>query len=535
MFRDEEKAKFRSLIKNTLEFDPDILKRYVNFMNNPDEETAVEQFGSGDKYFGVCSVMSTLPGLPMFGHGQIEGFTEKYGMEYRKAYLNEKVDEGLLNHHWKAIFPLLGARELYSGALNFRLYDFHSVGGTVNEDVFAYSNNFNNQRTLVFFNNKYSTTQGWITTAAPVLVKGDNKSSMLTESLEKALGISHTPDKFLIFRDSINDLMYIRDSDQIIKQGFYIALQEYEYRVFGDFYEVQEESNTHYRELCNQLGGMGVQDIYSEMRKLQIQPILDALSVLTNSNVLNALINLMGNYHTKNAEVFINQNELALSNLHKSYCNIINCQSSIESFHSELSGSIKRIGQIFRRNQLGFGSFLSISHDVSNYALSGYWNVNNISSLWLWLIIRSLNPTTGITNFYHEWFLEDFCDSLSTKGSESQDIKWFVKLLLFQNTSVENLDGSAASYLKSILQNPEMVNILGINRSNNILWFDKNKMEEWTHTQLFLFTYIIQENDPWDENKKLEELTKAYHLLQEIISNIPASEYKAEKLLDLLG
>ena len=58
-------------------------------MNNPDEETAVAQFGSGDKYFGVCTMMATMPGLPMFGHGQLEGFTEKYGMEYRRAYRDE--------------------------------------------------------------------------------------------------------------------------------------------------------------------------------------------------------------------------------------------------------------------------------------------------------------------------------------------------------------------------------------------------------------------------------------------------------------
>jgi hypothetical protein len=55
-------------------------------MNNPDEETAIAQFGDGDKYFGCCTLMITMPGLPMFGHGQIEGFTEKYGMEYTKAY-----------------------------------------------------------------------------------------------------------------------------------------------------------------------------------------------------------------------------------------------------------------------------------------------------------------------------------------------------------------------------------------------------------------------------------------------------------------
>ncbi len=84
MLRNEENNKYRALIKNTLEFDPEILKRYVNFMNNPDERTAVDQFGKGDKYFGICVLMSTLPGLPMFGHGQLEGYSEKYGMEFRK-------------------------------------------------------------------------------------------------------------------------------------------------------------------------------------------------------------------------------------------------------------------------------------------------------------------------------------------------------------------------------------------------------------------------------------------------------------------
>ncbi len=95
MMRDEENAKYRLLIKNTLTYDPEILKRYVNFMNNPDEKTAVEQFGKGDKYFGICTVMSTMPGLPMFGHGQIEGYTEKYGMEYYRPYWDETPDWGL--------------------------------------------------------------------------------------------------------------------------------------------------------------------------------------------------------------------------------------------------------------------------------------------------------------------------------------------------------------------------------------------------------------------------------------------------------
>ena len=110
MLRDEENAKYRSYLKKTIEFDPDILKRYVNFMSNPDERTAIDQFGSGDKYFGVCTLLSTLPGLPMFGHGQIEGFTERYGMEFKRARMDEQANDGLVARHQHDIAPLLKSR-----------------------------------------------------------------------------------------------------------------------------------------------------------------------------------------------------------------------------------------------------------------------------------------------------------------------------------------------------------------------------------------------------------------------------------------
>ena len=82
--------------QQVLEFSPAVLQRFVNFMNNPDEDTAQDQFGKGDKYFGVAAMMVTMPGLPMFGHGQIEGFSEKYGMDYRRAYYQETPDQWLI-------------------------------------------------------------------------------------------------------------------------------------------------------------------------------------------------------------------------------------------------------------------------------------------------------------------------------------------------------------------------------------------------------------------------------------------------------
>src|SRR4029077_4127936 len=131
--RDEKNQEYRLVIKNTLEFDPEVLYRYVNFMNNPDERTAIDQFENGGKYFGVATMMATLPGLPMFGHGQIEGFTERYGMEFRRAMLDEIPDAALIERHAREIFPLLHKRYLFAGVENFLLYDFRTPDGKVNE------------------------------------------------------------------------------------------------------------------------------------------------------------------------------------------------------------------------------------------------------------------------------------------------------------------------------------------------------------------------------------------------------------------
>ena len=152
-------------MRETLEFDPEILKRYVNFMSNPDEETALEQFGKGDKYFGVAMVMATLPGCRCSGHGQVQGYGEKYGMEYRRATLDEQPDPWLVQRHEREIFPLLHRRAWFAEARDFLLYDFVAEGG-VDEDVLAYSNGVGPHRSLVLYHTRFATTTGSIRESA---------------------------------------------------------------------------------------------------------------------------------------------------------------------------------------------------------------------------------------------------------------------------------------------------------------------------------------------------------------------------------
>ena len=253
MLRDEDNANYRLVMKNTLEFDPQVLKRYVNFMNNPDEKTAAEQFGTLDKYFGVCTMMITLPGLPMIGHGQIEGYREKYGMEYRYAKWSEPIDEGLVaGHEWR-IFPILHRRYIFADVDNFLLYDFYTPEGNVNEDVFVYSNRAGEERGLVVYHNRFADTRGWVKISAAFMDK--SKGELVQKTLAEGLNLPSGQTDYVTFRDYGTHLEYIRPCKDLIEKGLFVMLGGYQCQVFLDWHFI---SGDQWKAVCESLNGAGV-------------------------------------------------------------------------------------------------------------------------------------------------------------------------------------------------------------------------------------------------------------------------------------
>jgi glycosidase len=274
MLKNEENSKYRWTIKNTQEFDRNILKRFVNFMNNPDEETAIAQFGDGDKYFGVCTLMVTLPGLPMFGHGQIEGFREKYGMEYKRAYWDEKPNLQLIERHEREIFPLLKRRYLFAEVENFLLYDLYQENGSVNENVFAFSNRRNREAGLVLYNNTLPGASGWIHLSAAYAEKDENGGKVLVrKTLAEGLGIHREPGWYCLFREQRSNLWFIRDSKELAEKGLFITLRGYESQVFLDFYEVYDGGGGKFARLSESLQGKGTPNVEETLRQLVYAPL----------------------------------------------------------------------------------------------------------------------------------------------------------------------------------------------------------------------------------------------------------------------
>lgn len=274
MLKREDNASFRRSVASVLEHDPRILERHVNFMNNPDEEPAIEQFGDGDKYFGVATLLATMPGLPMFGHGQIEGFHEKYGMEFARAAWDEQPKEWLVDRHAREIFPLLRERALFSGVEGFQLFDLVTADAGIDEDVIAFCNRLGEERILVVCHNRYKETRGRLQSAVPRI---DGEGRLSRQTLAGGLGLSAAeadgPPRFLVMKDATSGEERLVAVAEVHERGLSLRLGPFEHHVFWRLREL-EDRDGRLAALARELGGGSVPSVEDAAAELGLSPIL---------------------------------------------------------------------------------------------------------------------------------------------------------------------------------------------------------------------------------------------------------------------
>ena len=555
MLRDEENANYRSVMKNTLEFDPQILKRFVNFMNNPDEETAVAQFGKGDKYFGVCTMMVTLPGLPMFGHGQVEGFAEKYGMEYRRAYWDEQPDPHLIARHEREIFPLLRRRHLFAGVENFLLYDFFTPEGHVNEDVFAYSNRAGAERALVVYHNRYAETRGWIRTSVAYAEKGpDGERRLVQKTLAEGLGLRRDGDTFCIFRDHVTGLEYIRSNRELWEQGLYLELGAYEYHVFLDFREVQDDAWHHYANLAAYLDGRGVPSIAEALRETFLQPVHHAFEALVNAGSFRRLM------AARVGEAMPERRE------------------DLEALLGEMQGRMVRLLGEAKRYAGGAGDETVVAREVRDTleallrlpALEQRFpdveapdfrtaterlraHLGDDPFTWgcalSWVFVHRLGKAVQAEGYEElsrswidEWLLGRIIAAALQALGLDDATAWrgvgLVRLLTGHQRWFETLgtaEGAAPRLLEALLQDADAQQFLGVNRHQGVLWFNREAAEELL-TWLLLTGVVATMADPErSHSEQVEAIAAQQALLDQLAAAAHASGYRVEEWLAQAG
>lgn len=575
MLRDEKNQEYRQVIKNTLEFDPEILKRYVNFMNNPDERTAVDQFGKGDKYFGVCTLLATMPGLPMFGHGQIEGYAEKYGMEFRRAYWDELPDPNLVERHQREIFPLLRKRALFAGVSDFYLYDFQHAQGYVDENVFAYSNRYGEERALVVYHNRYAETQGWIRSSVPYMVKTDASGGriLMSKHLAEGLGLSRDRDVFTIFRDHISGLEYIRNNQELHEKGLFVTLHAYQYHVFLDFRQVQDDESHQYARLAAYLNGRGVPDIQVALRELLFEPIQVSFQALANPDLLRSLYNArlvqLDQQFDQQLLDLVEERALSLFSEANRLSKAARSDAELTSLAIGLRDTVEAILALplfDQRSSRGTPRDLRAALRWVRSILDSDSGVPPIgwALLFTWAYLRHLGMVLGEAEYaprsrawIDEWQLGKIVAGILSELSQEQGtVGWRVTLLkalvTHQRWFAEVVEGkqSAFQVLEVWLADLDVQQFLGINRYQGILWYNREALSEWLGWMLVLAAVESLSHEAVSPSLAGEVsaghsirvarragarlFLDCYRLLKHIQHAAEKSDYRVEALIELL-
>lgn len=548
MLRDEENAKYRSVMKNTLEFDPEVLKRYVNFMNNPDERTAVDQFGKGDKYFGVCTLMSTLPGLPMFGHGQIEGFTERYGMEFQRAYWDEQPDEYLVERHEREIFSLLHRRHLFADVKHFLLYDFFSPEGYVNENVFAYSNRADDQRSLVVYHNKLATARGWVRTSAAYSVKDrpDGDRVLVQKNLGEGLALHDDEEYFCIFRDHVTGLEYIRNSKEMFERGLYIELDAYKYHVFLDFREVLDNAQYHYDKLTAHLDGRGVPSMEVALREMLLQPLLDPYREIVNAEMFRQLIDARvtdpeGQLDTDLMDVVARK----VLNLLRAITRHVGGEQDEMAIAREVEHKLEAVLQLpVLANRFPLPRSVKYTKAVKYLQTGLDDRLATWGSLLGWTFAHALGQiaaesasTSQSRAWLDEWLLgKTITGTLQDLGLDEGAARRALMVVECLTTQQHWFDEQARQpyyVLESWLEDSDVQQFIQVNRFDDALWFNKESFEEllWWMTALVA---VESTADPaLSSSAAARRLIACHDIVKTLLQAADESGYQVEKLLEI--
>ncbi|MCD4828594.1 MAG: alpha-amylase [Candidatus Cloacimonetes bacterium] len=529
MLKSEENEKYRQTIRNVLEFNPEILKRLVNFMNNPDEETAIAQFGQDDKYFGVCTLMVTLPGLPMFGHGQIEGLKERYGMEYSRAMWDEQPDQWLVRRHEREIFPLMKLRHVFAEVKNFALYDFIDAHGQVNQNVFAHTNRCGDERALVIYNNRFDEAAGWVKNTTARRGDGFNPGSV-----GEGLGLRRGDDRFVIFRDHVVGLQYIRRADSLHHEGLFVELGAFKYHVFIEFEEVADDSAQRWAHLERYLTGRGVPDMRMAMKETFLQPLQEAFGAVFEATRLQELAAAGESAMPELLESLAPMYSSLLARLVEMTGHSENAEKVWSRVHRELQllASRKRISSIYSSLHEYAPVKCNFEQSFDRLVLVGWALVHRLGEVEgdKWAAERS-------RSYIDQWLLlqpmrEQYRHLLDERAESAVEL--IASLTEHQQAMKSDSDWETPlRFVQHMLADEDVRQWLQVNRWRDVLWFNQERFEQmlgWVTAVLLLRCAAGCEG----QSEEDEAVSRLGEWLQSLWKAMQHSGYQVEKLLSLL-
>jgi hypothetical protein len=466
-------------------------------------------------------------------------------MEYRYAKWDEQPDQELVRRHEREIFPLMRRRHLFADVNNFLLYDFFTPEGFVNENVFAYSNRFGDERALVVYHNKYESAHGWVRTSVAYSVKAEKGDSrkLAQKTLGEGLELHSNEDYFCIFRDHVTGLEYIRNSKELFEKGLYVELGAYKYQVFIDLREVRDNQWNHYARIAKALNGRGVPSIEEAFKEMLLQPLQEAFKELVNVDMFHRLTE---------SRIILPQAQLDRKLIEDIEKKTIVLLYQTKKFTDGREDEIAIAREV--RHKLETILYLPIitSHfprlqPKGVKAAAKYLNkkLTDAPSTWgtlfSWVFVHALGKVVSQTGFSEqsrswidEWKLDKtIAEVLTELGLDEATVRRSVTLVKLLTSHQRWFDQKAVSQLvETLLKDREVQQFLLVNRYSEILWFNKEAFEELLWWLMLVGAVEIGFDPLRPASEMVKELAQCYRMIQALDEAKEKSEYQIEKFLE---
>ena len=531
MLRDEKNAQYRENMKKILASDPEFLSRLINFMSDADYDSVFTQFGKGDKYFGICVLMCTLPGLPIFAHGQIRGFSEKYDTQMTRPVQIESDDEEVMSRHRQEIFPLLHKRYRFAGINQWRLYDAHDKEGKPLENIFAYSNAIGLERSLVLFNNSGENASGYIRQSAPFQVTYSGQKETITQHLGEAISLHNEKRYFLLAREHHNGLWYLRECETLFKEGFHFDLKPYQYQVFWEIREIFDHDGL-VQTLYEETESQGIEDFELALQELRLRPLYQSLQHILNpkggsiSKLLTLLygqedeVKIMASLHTDYEMTLIMLKALWRVDV-KIQPYMQHAERHFKAFYNLLMLMVdEEFWQNLLSKRFAYGPFLST------------WISIKILAYWRYIGIGPDNNQLTHLDLMNDWLLDRQMSYIWTYRGWGNYWSYDKYLRALVDTPIWDGKQPWRQYLESLFQIPEFRNACGINELSGTTWYHQ---EDFTTLMDLLFLILYYEKVAHTTRTSIDIIPRLQEGYEQIELASKISDFQLSHMLSTLS
>jgi hypothetical protein len=466
-------------------------------------------------------------------------------MEFRKPNWHEQVDPDLVARHEREIFPLFHQRRLFAGVENFNLFDFFALDGNLNENVYAFTNHQGGNSVLVIYNNNYNETEGTIHFSTRKMRKIGSETRLEQTALYSALKLTPDRSAFIVFRDQITGLSYLRPASDLLDRGLHYKLRGFEYHAFLDFRVVTSDAAHDYAALYSLIGEKGVPDIEQSLSELFLHPIIDPFKQVIDYGYLNYLMkkSLSG------AELEINDREEIQGKI-TDFLNGIKDQIHVVQEADDLKSNICEL--IFTILQLpGIKKTLYLPgsekpDQIADFLLTplmaskGRW-----MTLFTWAVVSQIGKLQTTTqheeltlSWMDEWQLgKYFRETLAVAGCQDSEIqKLYLSLkigIAQQNWDTQFKGNSLKTVLQRWLSEPEIQYFLQINRYNDILWYNRESFDELAWWLAVIPFIKIASDKKLNVSKIAEKAISLYDFITALKKLEKNSQFQIAKIVSL--